>query len=80
MRTFWIDFQTSGKSLTIRVGKENENTEFMSRCWDLNPAKSWPPTHVAFSAWDTKVDFEICIPIGVQSGQWYSKDDDKNEH
>ena len=67
MRTFWIDFQTSGKSLTIRVGKGNENTEFMSRSWDVNPAKSWPPTHVAFTAWDTKVDYRFCIQDAGES-------------
>ena len=60
MRTFWIDFYRNGRGLTIKVGKEDQD-EFMSRSWDVNPAESWPPTHVAFAAWDTKVDYRFCI-------------------
>ena len=62
MRTFWIDFHTDGRRLEIKVGRGDEDTEFMSRSWEENPAPQWPPSHVAFTAWNNKVDFHFCIP------------------
>ena len=59
MRTFWVDLKAEGNGLKITVGK-GDSEVIMSRSWDQNPAKSWPPTHVAFSSWSSgSVNFEF---------------------
>ena len=62
MREFWIDFRAEGSGLRIDVGRGGDAEGFMSRTWDKNPAESWPPTHVAFAAWNSPVDYEFCLP------------------
>jgi len=62
MREFWIDVKAEGEGLRIEVGRGEDAEGFMSRSWDQNPAESWPPTHVAFAAWDSQVDYEFCLP------------------
>ena len=61
MRKFWIDIMEEGDVVRIEVGQGTEVTGFMSRTWDSNPYNSWPPTHVAFAAWDNPVDYEFCL-------------------
>ena len=62
MRSFWIDLEVKGEGLKITVGR-GDSEVVMSRSWDTNPAKSWPPTHVAFAGWDQNktVDYEFCL-------------------
>ena len=63
MRSFWIDLDDIYIwGLKITVGR-GDSEVVMSRSWDTNPAKSWPPTHVAFSGWDQNktVDYEFCL-------------------
>ena len=62
MRSFWIDLEVKGEGLKITVGR-GDSKVVMSRSWDTNPAKSWPPTHVAFAGWDQNktVDYEFCL-------------------
>ena len=60
MRSFWIDLEVKGEGLKITVGR-GDSEVVMSRSWDTNPAKSWPPTHVAFAAWSKTVDYEFCL-------------------
>ena len=57
MRRFWIKIRKEGADVRIEVGKGTENTGFMSRTWEDN---HWPPTHVAFSSWNSKVEFIFC--------------------
>ena len=66
MRKFWIDIQAEGEGLRIVVGRGEEGEGFMSRSWDQNPAQSWPPTHVAFAAWDKQVDYKFCL-LGMEN-------------
>lgn len=61
MREFWIDIQAEGEGLRIEVGRGGEAEGFMSRSWSENPAESWPPTHIAFAAWDNHVDYNFCL-------------------
>ena len=64
MRQFWIEIMEEGNGVRIEVGQGTEVTGFMSRSWDNNPYNSWPPTHVAFAAWKTQVDYEFCLNEG----------------
>ena len=61
MRRFWIDVRMEGGGVRIEVGEGTEVTGFMSRPWTSNPYNSWPPTHVAFAAWNSKVDYKFCL-------------------
>ena len=51
----------------MTVGRGEDAEGFMSRTWDKNPADSWPPTHVAFAAWNSQVDYEFCLWEDLQS-------------
>ena len=61
MRSFWIDIKKEEDGVRIEVGKGTETTGFMSRFWESNPYNSWPPTYVAFGAWNSKVDYKFCL-------------------
>ena len=61
MRKFWIDVRKEGDGVKIEVGKGTEIRGFMSRSWDSIGYNSFPPTHVAFSAWNNKIDFKFCL-------------------
>ena len=60
-----ISVHFSSQGLEIKVGKGNEVEAFMSRSWDVNPAKSWPLTHVAFAGWNNKMEYEFCIEVRI---------------
>ena len=61
MRRFWIDIRKEANGVKIEVGKGVEVTGFMKRSFDSIGNKSWPPTHVAFAAWDSKVEYKVCL-------------------
>ena len=61
MRRFWIDIKKEGDGVKIDVGKGSEVSGFMSRSWNSNPYNSWPPTHVAFAAWNSKMEYKFCL-------------------
>ena len=61
MRRFWIDIRKEANGVKIEVGKGTEVTGFMSRSWDSISIACWPPTHVAFAAWNSKVDYKFCL-------------------
>ena len=62
MRTFFIDIKRQGDGVKIDVGKGTKGDLIMSRSWERNPYDSWPPTHVAFAAWNNiTVDYNFCF-------------------
>merc|ERR550539_1709923 len=61
MRTFWIDIKKEGNGVRIEAGEGTEATGFMSRSWGSNRYNSWPPTYVAFAAWDQEIDYKFCL-------------------
>ena len=61
MRRFWIKIRKEGAGVRIELGRGTENTGFMSRTWDNNRYDHWPPTHVAFSSFNSKVEFIFCL-------------------
>ena len=63
MRKFWIDIRRTANDEGVRivVGKGTELAGFLSRSWERNRYNSWPPTHVAFAAYKSKVDYRFCL-------------------
>ena len=62
MRRFWIDIRKGlGGGVSIEVGKGTEERGFMRRSWARIRYKSWPPTHIAFAAWDNKIEYQFCL-------------------
>ena len=62
MRRFWIDIRKkTNDGVRIVVGKGSELAGFMSRSWDSNRYNSWPPTHVAFAANKSKIEYKFCL-------------------
>ena len=68
MRRFWIVIRNEANDVKIEVGKGTEVRGFMSRSWGSIGNYSWPPTHVAFAAWNSKIDFKFCLN---QTGKIY---------
>ena len=64
MRRFWIEIRKGdGDDVYIKVGKGAEAAAFMRRAFHSTRYrdKSWPPTHVAFAAWNNKIEYEFCL-------------------
>ena len=61
MRRFWIKIRKEGTGVRIEAGKGTENTGFMSRTLDNNRYDHWPPTHVAFAANKSKIEYKFCL-------------------
>ena len=67
MRRFWIDIrkEANGEGVRIVVGKGSELVGFMRRSWESNRYNAWPPTHVAFAASESGVDYKFCLEPDV---------------
>ena len=60
MRNFWIDIRKEGAGVRIEAGKDTNGPRFMSKSWPSNRHNSWPPTHIAFAAWNSKIAYRFC--------------------